>query len=153
MRYEVHQPNASGMIDNDHNLICSKLEIQCYSTSTASLPEDGKRERKIKQIICGVYFWVHTTVVLIIPRIGGTKEEKIGKGERNYCMCSVTYYSTTATTSDGGATPGPAVGRPNNVNFSSHRARVASLTASLAFARSFSALEGVRHNTSSVLET
>jgi hypothetical protein len=122
-----------------------------YSTSTASLPQDGKREHKLKQIICGVYFWVHTTVVLIIPRIGGTKE-KIGKGERNYCMYSVTYYST-ATTSDGGATPGPAVGRPNNVNFSSHRARVASLTASLAFARSFSALEGVRHNTSSVLET
>ncbi len=53
----------------------------------------------------------------------------------------------------GGATPGPAIGRPNNVNLSSHRVRAASLTASLAFARSFSALAGTRHNTSSVLET
>jgi len=71
-----------GMIDNFHDLIYSKLEIQWYST--ASLPQDRKREHKNKtNYIWSIFFGSYYSST------DHTKDrrdkEKLGKKEGNYC--------------------------------------------------------------------
>jgi hypothetical protein len=72
------------MIDNCHDLIYPKSEIQWYNSKLLHLPQDGKRKHKNKTNYIWCIFLVHTTVVLIIPRIGDT-EKKTRKKGRNYC--------------------------------------------------------------------
>src|SRR5579863_10014002 len=103
-----------------------------------------------------IYFSPYSTFYTLC-----TIERSMTKGEKK--VWKKGSYSKTAASDDVEVTPPPPPPPPPgaadlvvvvvNGDFSSHRIRAASLAASLAFARSHSAAEGVRHSTSSVRET
>jgi len=92
-----------GMIDNYRDPYIQSRRYRGIASETRKT-ESANANTKIKQIIYGVYFWVHTTVVLIIPRIGGTK--KIEEKERGTTvLCTIPQQQRPPTVEQPQAQP------------------------------------------------